>query len=217
MTERTWRQTSAVFDDRAAEYDAWFDNSLLFEIELATLRQLVTRCAPPRLEIGVGPGRFAQALAVDYGIDPAFAPLRIAKGRGIEVAQGVGESLPVAAARVATVYLLFTLCFLADPHRVLGECHRILKPGGHLVLGFVPAEGTWGRALMAKKEKNHPFYQHARFYKAGQVIDWLQQAGFAVVEERSSLFQDPGALAGLEESRPGRDERAGFCLLVGRK
>ncbi|MCJ7601164.1 MAG: class I SAM-dependent methyltransferase [Desulfobulbaceae bacterium] len=212
-----WRERSAVFHDKAEDYDKWFDDSLLFDIELAAVRELQTPLAAPKIEVGVGPGRFARALHVSIGVDPALAPLKLARARNINVIQAIGEQLPFAGRSAGSVYILFTLCFLAEPKKVLGECHRILRPGGHLVLGMVPASGAWGKALQAKKEKNHPFYRHASFYQARQVADRLQEAGFAVMESRSSLFQGPEELREMEHSRPGLDEKAGFCLLVGEK
>ncbi|MFH1214946.1 MAG: class I SAM-dependent methyltransferase [Pseudomonadota bacterium] len=217
MTEGKWRENSAVFHEMAAEYDSWFEDSLLFDIELTALRELQTPLHGPKLEVGVGPGRFAAALDVAFGIDPARAPLKLSSRRGIHVAQAIGEEMPFGDCAVATVYLLFTLCFLADPLRVIGECYRILKPHGHLVLGMVPAGGAWGRALQAKKERNHPFYRHAAFYKGEQVGQWLREVGFFITEQRSSLFQEPGELKEIEHSRAGLDEKAGFWLLVGRK
>ena len=212
-----WRERSAVFHDKAEDYDKWFDDSLLFDIELAAVRELQTPLAAPKIEVGVGPGRFARALQVAIGVDPALAPLKLARARNINVIQAIGEQLPFAGRSAGSVYILFTLCFLAEPKKVLGECHRILRLGGHLVLGMVPASGAWGKALQAKKEKNHPFYRHAFFYQARQVADWLPEAGFAVMESRSSLFQGPEELREMEHSRPGLDEKAGFCLLVGEK
>jgi len=212
-----WRERSAVFHDKAEDYDKWFDDSLLFDIELAALRELQTPLAAPKVEVGVGPGRFARALQVAVGVDPALAPLKLARQRNINVIQAIGEQLPFAGGIAGSVFILFTLCFLAEPKKVLGECHRILRPGGHLVLGMVPASGAWGRALQAKKEKNHPFYRYASFYQAWQVIDWLQEEGFVMLESRSSLMQGPEQLRELEHSRPGLDEKAGFCILVGEK
>jgi len=212
-----WRARSAVFHDKAEDYDKWFDDSLLFAIELAAVRELQTPLVDPKIEVGVGPGRFARALQVAIGVDPALAALKLARQRNIKVIQAIGEQLPFAGGMAGSVFILFTLCFLAEPGKVLGECQRILRPGGHLVLGMVPASGAWGRALQAKKEKNHPFYRYASFYQARQVAGWLQAEGFAVVESRSSLMQGPGQLRAMEHSRPGLDEQAGFCLLVGEK
>jgi len=215
--QSTWRERSVVFHDKAEDYDKWFDDSLLFAIELAAIRELQTPLVAPKVEVGVGPGRFAQALQVTLGVDPALAPLKLARQRNINVIQAIGEQLPFAGGIAGSVFILFTLCFLAEPKKVLGECHRILRPGGHLVLGMVPASGAWGKALQAKKEKNHPFYRYASFYQARLVADWLEEEGFAVVESRSSLMQGPEQLSEMEHSRPGLAEKAGFYLLVGEK
>ena len=40
MVEIIRRQSAAVFEERAAEYDRWFENSLLYEVELAALRDI---------------------------------------------------------------------------------------------------------------------------------------------------------------------------------
>ncbi len=212
-----WRQRAEVFQERAKDYDSWFEDSLLFDIELTALQELKTPFAEPKIEIGVGPGRFARALHVSFGIDPAFAPLKISRTRNINVIQAIGEELPLAGRCAGSIFILFTLCFLADPKRVFTECYRILRPGGSLVLGMVPASGFWGRALLAKKEKKHPFYRHASFYEARQSAEMIKNAGFSLIECRSTLYQQPGKVEDLEYSRPGLDDTAGFCLLVGRK
>ncbi|MEW6594340.1 MAG: class I SAM-dependent methyltransferase [Thermodesulfobacteriota bacterium] len=212
-----WRQRAAVFDERAAEYDQWFEESRLFAIERGALLDLTTPLMPPGLEIGVGPGRFAAALGTRFGLDPAWAPLTLARSRGILVGQGVGEHLPCRSGAFGTVHLLFTLCFVAAPAAVLAECFRVLGPGGHLVLGLVPAGSPWGKALAAKKAADHPFYRHARFYEAIEAERLLAAAGFALVERRSTLLQSPGDDLRPEPSREGALEGAGFVVLVGRK
>ena len=35
-----WGRAAKVFDERAKEYNEWFDGSLVFEIELAALQDL---------------------------------------------------------------------------------------------------------------------------------------------------------------------------------
>lgn len=212
--ETSGRQAAGVFDERAAEYDAWFENSLLFAIECAALQELTTPLWGPRLEVGVGPGRFAEALGVEFGVDPALAPLVFAKKRGVRVSQAVGEALPYAGQSMRTVLLLFTFCFLADPRPVLLECRRVLKPGGHLVLGLIVADSPWGRMLQQKKEAGHPFYRQARFYDPVEVKQCLIECGFVVEEIRSSLIQPPEALREMEHSQVGLVSRAGFAILV---
>ena len=212
--ETFWRQAANVFDERAAEYDGWFENSLLFAIERTALQELITPLLDPKLEVGVGPGRFAEALGVEFGVDPALAPLVFAGKRGVLVSQAVGEALPYADQSMQTVLLLFTFCFLADPRPVLLECRRVLKPGGHLGLGFIVADSPWGRMLQQKKEDGHPFYRQARFYAPGEVEQCLGGCGFVVEERRSSLIQPPDALREKEHSQAGLISQAGFAILV---
>jgi ubiquinone/menaquinone biosynthesis C-methylase UbiE len=212
-----WPEAARVFHERAPEYDGWFDDSLVFDIELAALKDLTTPLGVPRLEVGVGPGRFAAELGMSFGIDPAFGALVLAQKRLAGICQGVGEMLPMRSGSVATVYLLFTLCFTEKPATVMCEIGRILKPGGHLVLGVVPRESPWGKSLRQKKREGHPFYQHSRFYGVEQICTWLTGPGLNVVEERSALFQPPGKVVCLETSRQGVDDAAGFVLLVARK
>ncbi len=212
--ETSWRQATQVFEERAAEYDGWFENSLLFAIERVALQELVTPLLGPKLEIGVGPGRFAEAMGVEFGVDPALAPLAFARKRGVGVSQAVGEALPYADQSMGAVLLLFTFCFLAEPRSVLRECWRVLNPGGHLVLGIIVAGSPWGRMLQQKKAAGHPFYQQARFYDPVEVEQCLTESGFVVEEIRSSLIQPPEALREMEHSQAGLVSQAGFVILV---
>lgn len=217
VTSPNWRQSSRVFDRKAAEYDSWFEESLLFDIELAALKEIETPLLGPKLEIGVGPGRFARETDVAFGVDPAINPLYLSQKRGIGVIQATGEELPVGSSRMRTVYLLFALCFLADPLQAISESSRVLKEGGHLVLGMIPSSGPWGQSLEEKKKDGHPFYEYARFYDMIAVESWLKKAGFQLVETRSSLFQPPDSLQEFEHSRSGASPGAGFWVLVARK
>lgn len=201
MRDKQFRLEAArVFDQRAREYDAWFEENPVFAAEVRALQGIAAPLLPPRLEVGVGPGRFAQALGVQFGVDPALAPLHIAAGRGIRVCRAAGEALPVRDNALGTVYLLFTLCFLRDPAAVFVECRRVLRQGGHLVLGFVAAGSPLGDRIAGKKRAGHPFYRHARLYGAAEAAAALTAAGLAVVE-----------------IRPGPEEAAGMLILVAEK
>ncbi|MBW2466493.1 MAG: class I SAM-dependent methyltransferase, partial [Deltaproteobacteria bacterium] len=162
-----------VFHDNAELYDSWFEDSLIYEIELAALKGLNSQLHRPKLEIGVGPGRFAGDLDIDFGTDPAWAPLILASGRKIKCCQAFGEQLPVQDSTIGAIYILFTLCFTADPQKVLAECSRVLKESGLLVIGMIPSGSVWGRSLASKKETDHPFYRHASFYTIEKLTKWL--------------------------------------------
>jgi ubiquinone/menaquinone biosynthesis C-methylase UbiE len=210
-------QAAKVFHDHAADYDNWFAGSLVYAIELAALRSLHTVMVGPKMEIGVGPGRFASDLGLAFGLDPVRAPLHLALQRGIKCCQGIGEELPMKDRTVGTVYLLFTLCFGLDPQKIIEESGRVLMDGGHLVVGMIPAGSAWGRHLEAKKRAGNVFYAHANFYTIANVKAWLAKSDMSVIEYRSTLYQPPGQVALEEEPREALDEQAGFAVIAARK
>ena len=171
----------------------------------------------PRLEIGVGSGRFARALGIGTGVDPSARLLDIAGKRGIKTIQGRGEEELFPEASFGTVFLIVTLCFVASPRAVLREAHRILRPGGKVVLGLVLRESPWGEFYARKKEQGHRFYKHATFYTYEEITGLLEQAGFTAERTVSTLFQEPGRVHGAEEPRQGYSPDAGFTIIVGGK
>lgn len=214
---KNWRQAAHIFQERADEYDSWYEGSLLFETELAALRRIASPLPEPRLEIGAGPGRFAEQLGVTVGIDPAPAALHRGRKRGIIGIGAIGEQLPFKLETAGTIFLLFTLCFLSDPKQVLAECWRVLKSDGRLVIGQVPAYSHLGQQLEEKKKKGNPYYKHARFYTIEDTLKMLKQTGFSLLESHSTLMEPPGSTERLEVAQQGINEQGGFCVLVAGK
>ena len=209
-----------AFEDLADRYDAWYDTEsgrVLFDLELGVLRPLLAGTAGPRLEAGVGSGRFAAALGLDVGLDPAEAPLRLAKARGVRVLRGVGSQLPFRDNTFGAVALIVTLCFVENPAGVLAEVGRFLRPGGRLVVGLVPLDSAWGRSYEEKGRSGHPFYRHARFQTLAEHRRMLATAGFRLVEARSTLFQAPSEEPVVEPVQSGAVAGTGFVALATRR
>ncbi len=213
--------TESVFERYAARYDAWYEGPVgrgAFRSEVRALAPLLALCPPPWLEIGVGSGRFAYALGVEFGLDPAMAPLRMAAARGIRAVQAVGERLPFRSGAFGGVLLVVTLCFVEDPLAVLREAHRVLGPEGGLVLGMILAESPWAAHYQEKGRQGHPFYSIARFYARGELEAWLHEAGFRIAAYQSTLFQPPDAPEIREEEpRSGFHPEAGFVGILARR
>ena len=55
-----------TFDTRAHEYDAWYDDNIVFDIERSALQLLTYDLKRPCLEIGAGSGRFSQVLNIEF-------------------------------------------------------------------------------------------------------------------------------------------------------
>jgi SAM-dependent methyltransferase len=219
-TER--RQNNAEwspFDDLAAEYDAWFDRegNLIFFTEVQAFKSLLPSLPKPWLEIGVGSGRFAQALGIETGIDPSIKLIEMARHRGVTAFLGGGEQELFDEESFGTVFLIVTLCFLDHPLDVLKEANRILMPGGKIVLGLVLKESPWGRFYQVKKAEGHRFYKYATFYSGDEVVKLMVQAGFVTEKIVSTLFQKPEDVKSVEEPKEGYFPDAGFTIIVAGK
>lgn len=211
---------SEAFDAHAAEYDKWFesaDGRALFASEVGAIRPLMMNLEHPFLEIGVGTGRFAKELGIDEGIDPSEQALSFARKRGVKAQRATGENIPFADASFGAVFILFTLCFVETPEKVLSEAARVLKAGGRVIVGFINRESAWGSLYMQNKAEGHSIYRHARFYNSAELSAMLKTAGLHVDASTSSLFQQPINNPYREEARPGLSKDAGFLCVRARK
>jgi ubiquinone/menaquinone biosynthesis C-methylase UbiE len=211
---------SEAFDAHAADYDKWFESpagSAIFASEVGAIRLLMAKLEHPFLEIGVGTGRFAKELAIDAGIDPSEQALAFARKRGVEARKATGETIPFADASFGAVFVLFTLCFVEAPEKVLSEAARVLKPGGCALVGIINRESAWGSLYMQKKAEGHPIYRHARFYNTAGLSAMLKTAGLHVEGYSSSLIQPPSDNPNREEAHSGLSKEAGFICIRARK
>lgn len=185
-----------VFDAYAGEYDRWFESHRQdFLAELSRIREFFPKPCTGAVEIGTGSGRFARALGVGLGIEPSPALARMARGRGIDVVRARAENLPLRNSSVPAALLVTVICYLEDPEQAFRECHRILEPGGLLVVAFLERDGLVHKRYLHSPGK-HRFLQEARFYSRGEVLSLL--SGVAFRAERI-------------------DPRAGFCIIAARR
>ncbi len=210
---------SSSFDSLATAYDSWFEEEgrLTFAIEVKALQEVLSLLPKPWLEVGVGSGRFAQALGIETRIDPSVKLLEMAQRRGITVFQARGEEQFFRAQTFGAVFLILTLCFVDSPIAVLQEACRILKPEGKLVLGLVLRENPWGKFYQSKKMQGHHFYKYANFYSYPEVGRLLIDSGFTIERAISTLFQKPDEVRKMEAPREGFFANAGFTVITARK
>jgi ubiquinone/menaquinone biosynthesis C-methylase UbiE len=195
-------QGVTVFDERAEEYDLWFDeNRLILQTEISALRPFVPETGTG-LEIGVGTGRFAVALGVEVGIDPARRTLQIARARGIEVCQAFGEHLPFEADHFEYALLVTVDPFVPDVRCLLKEVWRVLKPAGSLILGMIDKSSPLGQVYESHKQED-PFYQVAHFHTTEEIITHLERAGFEVLQARQTITGIPDTTVTTEQVEEG--------------
>ena len=181
------------FETRAGEYDAWFDaNRTTFRNELDAVRSILPEGSDRRrwVEIGVGSGRFAEALCIPLGVEPAGGMAALARERGIDVRQGTAESLPLPAASYAAVFLITSLCFIDDAAAAFREASRILTLMGHVVVAFLPCDSPFGRVITAARESD-PFFRYARLWRRDEVVSALDEAGLRIDQAVHTLTGEP--------------------------
>jgi SAM-dependent methyltransferase len=196
-----------IFDTHAARYERWFEkNQAAYLSEIEAVRALLPE-AGRSMEIGAGSGRFAVPLGISEGVEPSAAMRRIARERGMNVVDGVGEALPFEDFTFGCVLMVTTICFLDDPFRCVREAWRVLQAGGALVIGFVDKASFLGQQYERTKEQN-VFYRDARFFSTNEVIGIMQQAGFGEYAFVQTLFRSPGSMREIEPVRPGYGDGA---------
>jgi SAM-dependent methyltransferase len=148
----------------------------------------------PVLEVGCGDASFTQELA-KYSpevtaIDISSAQIEENKSRfgGITFLQhDVAEKFPFADNSFNAIWCSEVLEHLFDPAFALREMHRVMKPGGKLLV-TVPYHGRFKNVLIALfKWDEHfvPSNPHIRFYTKHTLGQLAAKAGFADIEMKT--------------------------------
>lgn len=196
-------------------YESWFErHRAAYVSELLAVRALLP-WSGRGVEIGVGTGRFAGPLGVQFGIDPAVEMLAYACARGIRGACAVAEALPFPDATFDHALVVTTICFVEDVAAMLGEAHRVLKMRGQLVIGFIDRDSGLGQYYLSRQAQS-VFYREARFHSAGEVERSLSAAGFAGPVWVQTLAGPPDETREIEASWAGRGEGA-FVVVRARR
>jgi ubiquinone/menaquinone biosynthesis C-methylase UbiE len=200
-------KTQFSFDDYVAEYEEWFDRyPWVFRSEVEVLREMLPVGEKlTGIEVGVGTGRFSQALGIKEGVEPSENMRALAIDRGMEIMAGVAESLPYADHRFDFVLMNFCISYLDDINKAFREAHRVLKGDGVLVVGFIDKDSILGRQYEERKAES-TFYRHAKFYSVEKVISELNRAGFKYTTTRQTLFGELDTINEFQPSKPGHGE-----------
>lgn len=157
-----------------------------------------TKTAPPR---------GGRVVGLDFTRSMLDLAERKRGGRPIEYRHADAMDLPLDAASVDVVSIAFGIRNVADPGRALAEFHRVLKPGGRLVvLEFSEPRNPllrWGNALYCRRvmpwtatliaRDRSGAYRYlpksvATFLDRDALAEAMRQAGFADVTTRPVTF-----------------------------
>jgi len=202
------------FNGNVERYEAWFtENPFAYVSEVHAVRSLLP--SGSGLEIGVGTGRFAAPLGITRGIEPSRPMAEAARRKGVEVIPGVAEHLPFGDGEFDFCLMVTTVCFLDDMELAFGEAYRVIKPGGHFVIGFVDRDSPLGKDYLDRRDKS-VFYKEATFYAVSEIAAQLTKAGFGDHQFRQTLFSPLSELTDTEPVRDGYGEGS-FVVVRGRR
>ena len=96
-------------------------------------------------------------------------------------------AIPIRSGSVGLVLSLETLEHCPDPRLFLREIHRVLKPGGALIMSCPPALAEITLWIYERFAFNHGEGPH-RFLSSRTVKALLSQSGFNLLDHRGTLF-----------------------------
>jgi len=183
---RHGRAVAESYDSVAGLYIELFGDEELAEPEdRDAIIAWATSCGGAVLDAGCGPGHWTEALAKRgievSGVDLSGRFLEHARRRypGLLFQQADLRTLPFAERSLGGVLAWFSLIHFEEGElrEALREFHRVLSPGGRLLLGFFRGEGD-GPSRFAHKVT--PAWAWPSSWLAGE----LASAGFLPVSSR---------------------------------
>ncbi|WP_018787199.1 methyltransferase domain-containing protein [Micromonospora sp. CNB394] len=156
---------------------------------LALFAELVrARGTGPVADVGCGPGRITRHLhdlgLSAFGID--LSPVMIDVARrdhpGLRFEVGSMTRLDLTDGQLTGLLAWFSLIHVPDDEvpAVLAGFHRVLRPGGVVLLGFHAGDGS---RLKTQGYGGHPMHVHVHRRRPERVAAWLTDAGFTVEAE----------------------------------
>src|SRR5471030_1624910 len=138
------------------------------------------------LDVGCSRGNFlAAGTTLGYhmeGVEPAANIAAAARALGLVVHTGLLADINLPAASFDAITLFEVIEHLKEPLPLLRECHRVLKPGGFLVLS-TGNTASWTVAAMQERWDYFDIAKdggHISFYNARSITLLAERAGFAV-------------------------------------
>ncbi|AKE89077.1 MULTISPECIES: class I SAM-dependent methyltransferase [Rhodococcus] len=180
-------RVSRIFDEMSKNYDRGM--GLVERLILGPARHWAAAQARGRVvELAVGTGLnlplYGPEVEHVVGIDISPRMLELARAKAaadprVELREGDVQALDLPDASADTVLSTFTFCTVPDPARAAAEAHRVLVPGGRVVLA--EHGPSTNRALRALQRGIEPLsIRFGADHLLRDPVPYLTEAGFVV-------------------------------------
>lgn len=217
---------AALFDTWTEKYDQWFatpTGQLVRAYESALLLELLAPCPGEHiLDVGCGTGIFTRDVLVAgvrvTGIDLSIPMLQRAVVRlGQTGFSGVAadmRALPFADHTFDRVFSMTAIEFLVDARPGIGELHRVVRPGGCVVLTTLNSLSPWAARRQEKGRNGHELFQRI-FFRSPEALQALVPATCQVRTAIHFQPDDPvDRIPAIERSGQERQLETGALLAV---
>lgn len=99
------------------------------------------------------------------------------------------EELPVQSAVIDILVLHHALEFSEDPHQVLREAARVLRPGGTLIMLSFNPHSLIGLHSLIRRKESAPFSSQG--LAVGRLHDWFRLLQLSALKTRSQGYEYP--------------------------
>ena len=164
------------------------------------------------LDVGAGNGAFLQRMdALGWrveGVDTDPAVAHRARELGLSIHLGTLESRGYPDGVFDAVTMSHLIEHVHEPAPLLRECHRILRPGGRLVV-VTPNGDSWGHRRFTSDWRGLEPPRHIHVFTPQALQRLLKSAGFGKVEVSTTVRDTNGMLIASRDLRRTGSHRMG--------
>jgi demethylmenaquinone methyltransferase/2-methoxy-6-polyprenyl-1,4-benzoquinol methylase len=212
------QEIRAFYDKISKVYDVLAERSEA-PVRRAGLEMLAAQPGEVVLEVGFGTGHCLVALAEAVGPKGAVLGVDLSGGmleqtRGLLEKKGLDSrvhlaladavQLPYTTGALDGVFMSFTLELFDTPEIpvVLGECRRVLRPGGRIAVVSLTKEGRQGLLIQAY-EWTHRHFPNLLDCRPIYVRQAVEEAGYTIRDDRQMQMWVPvGLILGEKPEKP---------------
>jgi ubiquinone biosynthesis O-methyltransferase len=150
------------------------------------------------LDVGCGDGDLAVDLAKRgarvIGVDASAIMIEAAMKRAsrervdVDFRIGTAQDLPIPPEQIDVVVAVTILCFVENAAPVFQEMARVLRPGGHLVIGELGKWSSWAAARRVRGWLGSTLWRQGRFRTPKELRSLAFQADLTVETVRGAIY-----------------------------